>query len=366
MDCKYFGICGSCTLYNKSYKEQLQLKIDTIKKEFDLTELDVISSKESHFRNRAEFKIFHDKNGISYAMYTLEKKGFIKIGECKIVVKNIYDLMPKLLKKISKSEILKTKLFMVEFLSSNTNEILATLIYHKKIDKSWQKEAEKLADDLNIELIGRSKKVKIVVTKDTIFDSLKILDKEYKYTLHDSSFIQPNSFVNAKMISWVKSKLKKIDSDLLELYCGHGNFTLPLSEKFRKILATEISKTSIKLAKENSKINNIKNIDFVRLSSEELIMALNKQRVFKRLQDIDLDSYNFSYVFVDPPRAGVDKKTLEFIKKFKNIIYISCNPKTLKRDLALLHDNFKIKKFAIFDQFAYTYHVECGVILKQI
>jgi tRNA (uracil-5-)-methyltransferase len=168
------------------------------------------------------------------------------------------------------------------------------------------------------------------------------------------------------MVGWVKQKLKTSDKDLLELYCGHGNFTLPLSSKFRSVLATEISKRSIKTALENCQINDITNISFVRLSSEELTEALNKVREFRRLEGIDLKSFDFDTVFVDPPRAGLDEKTLEFISDFKKIIYISCNPQTLKRDLDILKQKYKISEFAVFDQFAYTHHLECGVILNRV
>ncbi|HIE35247.1 MAG TPA: tRNA (uridine(54)-C5)-methyltransferase TrmA, partial [Campylobacterales bacterium] len=155
--------------------------------------------------------------------------------------------------------------------------------------------------------------------------------------------------------------------DLLELYCGSGNFTIPLSENFNKILATEISKNSIKVALKNCKINNILNIKFVRLSSEEFADAFNKKRVFKRLKDanINLDSYNFTTIFVDPPRAGLDEKSREILKNFENIIYISCNPQTLYRDLKEITKSHKIEKFALFDQFPYTHHLESGVILKK-
>jgi tRNA (uracil-5-)-methyltransferase len=158
------------------------------------------------------------------------------------------------------------------------------------------------------------------------------------------------------------SDTKKID--LLELYCGGGNFTIPLSSLFRNVLATEISKTSIKAAKQNTALNDVQNITFVRLSAEELTEALKKEREFKRLKDTDIFSYDFTHVLIDPPRSGLDTVSREFVKKFKNIIYISCNPETLKYDLVELSKTHKIAHFALFDQFPYTRHIESGVILK--
>ncbi len=365
MICNYFGICGSCTLYNMSYQEQLYHKIEKIKESFEIENLDILTSEDSHFRNRSEFKIYHDDNKITYAMSRLDKKGVIRISSCSIVSPIIDKFMPILIQEIEPIRELEHKLFAIEFLSSTTNNLLITLIYHKKIDQEWEEEAKKLSQKLGIEIIGRSRKIKKVINKEYIDETLKINQEDYYYRLYDTGFTQPNAKVNQKMIGWVKNKIEKNSRDLLELYCGHGNFTIPLSKQFRSVLATEISKKSIKTAKENCELNSVKNIDFIRLSSEELTSALKKEREFNRLKDIDLDKFDFSHVFVDPPRAGLDKKTLNFITQFENIIYISCNPQTLKRDLEILKSEFDIQNFAVFDQFAYTEHLECGVILKK-
>jgi len=365
MTCEYFGVCGSCTLHDKSYQEQLDLKVLQIKEDFNLKNLDILSSKPEHFRNRAEFKIYHDDGIITYAMSRLDKKGVIRINACSIVSETIASIMIPLLAALQENPILEFKLFAMEFLSSTTGELLVTLIYHKKIDEAWRVEAKKLAKQFGIMIIGRSRKVKIVLENDFIHDTIMIDNKPYHYKLYDTGFIQPNAKVNEKMITWVKNHILKTDKDLLELYCGHGNFTIPLATQFNKVLATEISKNSIKAAKENCVLNETENITFVRLSSEELTSALKKEREFTRLRGIELDNFDFSHVFVDPPRAGLDEKTISFIKAFDDIIYVSCNPQTLQRDLDILKQDFELKEFAVFDQFAYTHHLECGVVLKK-
>jgi tRNA (uracil-5-)-methyltransferase len=365
MQCAYFGECGSCTLYDKNYQEQLDFKVSKIREDFTPEHLDILTSTPSHFRNRAEFKIYHDNGKLSYAMSPLDRKGVVRIDSCSIVAEPIANLMQPLLLALEHNPILEFKLFAIEFLSSTTGEVMVTLIYHKRIDDVWREQAEKLAKAFSIMIIGRSKKVKIVCADDYIHDTIMIDKVPYHYRLYDTGFIQPNSHVNAKMIEWVKKKLPTTERDLLELYCGHGNFTIPLSRCFRKVLATEISKSSIKAAKENCQLNKIENIDFVRLSSQELTSALEKERTFRRLEGIDLESYDFSHIFVDPPRAGLDEKSLAFAAQFDHIIYISCNPETLKRDLDYLKEQFLIRNFAVFDQFAYTHHLECGVILER-
>src|SRR5690606_34431884 len=155
------------------------------------------------------------------------------------------------------------------------------------------------------------------------------------------------------------------NDDLLELYCGNGNFTLPLSSRVRKVLATEISKTSVNAALANLADNAIDNIELVRLSAEELTQALNEVRPFRRLAGIDLKSYDFGAVLVDPPRAGMDPDTCELTRRFDNILYISCNPETLARDIARLNDTHQVTQCALFDQFPWTHHMESGVLLQR-
>ncbi len=363
MECKYFGLCGSCKVYDLSYAKQIEQKKEYIKELFDIQDFEFFTSESEHYRDRAEFRIWHDGDDISYGMHNLEGKGVLKIDECPKVSHEIFELMPKLRDYIQKNEELRAKLYSVEFLSCKSS-VLVTLIYHKPLFEKFKDEAKKLEKNLDISIIGRAKKIKVVTSQDFITQTLHVEDKKYVYKILEGGFSQPNSKVNEKMLEWVVSHVKD-GRDLLELYCGHGNFTMPLSSKFSKVLATEISKTSIKSALYNSQINGISNIKFLRMSVEELTSALKKEREFKRLADIELEEYDFSHIFVDPPRAGINKDSLKFISKFENIIYISCNPTTLKRDLDILKEDFRVVDFAVFDQFPHTNHIESGIILKK-
>jgi tRNA (uracil-5-)-methyltransferase len=153
--------------------------------------------------------------------------------------------------------------------------------------------------------------------------------------------------------------------DLLELYCGHGNFTIPLAAKFNRVLASEISKSSIANARINCELNGVCNAQFVRLSADELMSAFARRREFERLKGIDIFSYDFSHVLIDPPRAGLEPSVIDFIKNFQNLIYISCNPQTLFENLRSLCVTHEVCRFSIFDQFAHTSHIECGVLLRR-
>lgn len=372
MNCKYFGSCASCTLYDKNYDEQLNYKIQREKNRFsNLTtcNFDIIKSTPKNFRNRAEFRVWwekdenNDKDILTYAMNDFNKE-ILKIDSCEIVNEDIKNLMPKLLTELEKSMILSFRLFAIEFLVSSTSDMLVTLIYHKKLEDEWINLAREIEQKLNIKIIGRSRKQKIVLSSDFINESLNINGQEFKFAYEENGFTQPNTSVNIKMIEWVLNNIEKSNKDLCELYCGGGNFTIPLSKKFSKVLATEISKTSIKSALRNCSLNGINNIEFIRMSSEEFVEALNEVRAFNRLKNIDLKSYDFDTIFMDPPRSGLDDTTRALAKNFTNIIYISCNPETLHRDLEELLKTHKIVRFALFDQFAYSEHIECGVILK--
>ncbi|WP_201523630.1 tRNA (uridine(54)-C5)-methyltransferase TrmA [Aliarcobacter butzleri] len=373
MNCNYFGICASCTLFDKTYEEQLNYKIQREKERFSNftnIDFDIIKSNESNFRNRAEFRIWWEKGEnnkeiLSYAMNDF-KKNILKINSCEMVSFHIKELMPKLIDELQNDLELSFKLFAVEFLGSSTKDILVTLIYHKKLEESWIQKVKEIEKRLNIKIIGRSKKQRLVLTNDYINETLNISNQNFFFAYEENGFTQPNTNVNVQMIEWVLENTKNSSKDLCELYCGGGNFTIPLSTKFRKVLATEISKTSIKSALRNCSLNKIESISFIRMSAEDFVQALNKVRAFNRLKDINLDDYEFDTIFMDPPRSGLDDTTRNLAKDFENIIYISCNPETLHRDLEELTKTHKIEKFALFDQFAFTNHIESGVILRKL
>ncbi|MBM0637063.1 tRNA (uridine(54)-C5)-methyltransferase TrmA [Campylobacter sp. VicNov18] len=333
-------------------------------KEFYQKDFKLFSSKNKHYRTRAEFSFYHQNDDLFYAMFNPQNKKKIIVENLEFVDEKIYAFMPKLLKYLRQHPTLKEKLFAAEFLAAK-KELSTSLLYHKNIE-NIQKDLELLSHDLRINLIARSKGKKLVFKTENLKQSLYIQNKEIFYEVNNDCFIQPNTAINEKMIDWVCEILHtQKRMDLLELYCGYGNFTLALAQFFNKILATEISKSSIHLALKNCLINNVSNIHFARLSSQELSSALKKEREFFRLKNISLDSFNFSHVLVDPPRVGLDKSVINLIKNYKNIIYISCNPITLKENIKELNLTHKISDFALFDQFVNTPHLECGVFLSK-
>lgn len=365
MDCKYFGECGACRIYENGYEAQLRDKVELNKKrfkEFYNSDIEVFKSDDSNYRSRSEFKIWHIGDEIFYGMNHIERQGVVLVNECPQVNIHIMDMMPKLLKAIKDKDI-GFKLFGADFLSSVDGEMVVSLLYHRKLDQSWEEVATEISQELGIYIIGRSRKQKVVIGQDYITEKLDVDSQQFRFKYIENSFTQPNSKVNEKMIGWATKGLDDIGSDLLELYCGAGNFTIPFAKKFNKVLATEISKSSINAAKSNMVLNNIDNIEFVRMSVEEFVEGLDGMREFNRLKDISLDDYDINTIFVDPPRSGMDDNSCNFCARYENIIYISCNPETLHRDLSILTNTHKVVTMALFDQFPYTHHAEMGVKL---
>jgi len=370
MTCEHFGSCGSCGLYEVPYVEQLinkEKKVSELLAPFYTNRLELFESPSSHYRARSEFRIWHEDDRCDYAMGNIEKKGAINIKECPKVIESIEKRMWRLLDEINNStQVLKKRLFAVEFLATTTDECLITMLYHRKLDETWSSEAKKLERLLECKVMGRSRKQKVILSDEFVIEKLPIDNKIFLYKQYESGFTQPNPKVNIKMIEWAIKQASQVGyGDFLESYCGLGNFTLPLSHYFDKVLATEISKRSIQSALENCELNSVTNITFARLSSQEMTQALNEVREFNRLKEIDLKSYHFSTVLVDPPRAGLDEETIGLISTIEYIIYISCNPETLARDLETLTQTHQVLDGAIFDQFPHTSHVESGVFLKK-
>lgn len=357
-----------------SYQQQLDAKVARISAQFaeyNPPALQVFASTEHNYRMRAEFRIWHIEDDLFYAMFERsedKQKKVIRVDEFPIADRSINLLMPKLLAALKADPVLSARLFEVHFLATLSGEMLVSLLYHRKLESDWEPAAQALSKALNIKLIGRSRGQKFVLSDEYVVEQLQVFERTYTYKQIESSFTQPNAQVCQKMLEWACTVAEHSEQDLLELYCGNGNFTLPLSTRFRRVLATELAKSSVYAAQWNIEQNQIENIQVARLSAEEFTQAYNGEREFRRLQEanIDLSSYDFDTVFVDPPRAGIDDDTLKLLQRFKRIIYISCNPDTLHDNLKTLCQSHKVTQFALFDQFPYTHHVESGVLLEKI
>ena len=269
---------------------------------------------------------------------------------------------------------LRRRLFQVEFLTATSGDVVVTMCYHRKLDEEWVKAAEGMREEmnrmhpeLNVSIVGRANRMRKVIGDAFVMENVHLDGTVLKYKQLEGQFAQPNAQIATEMLKFARSCCAPSSNtnDFLELYCGNGHFTVALSPFFRTCLSTEISKTNIAAARENIEMNGIKNTHVVRLSAEEVVQAIDGERVFTRLKDtqLDLTTLNIKTVLVDPPRAGCGPEVSKMLQRFENIVYISCNVETLAEDMLILSETHDMKRFAVFDQFPYTPHLECGAYL---
>ena len=250
-----------------AYQQQLADKKQYLQQLFqglDFPEIEVFESLEQHYRMRAEFRIWHEGGEMFYAMFERGQKAsgasLIRCDQFPAASESINALMPKLIEATSNHPELKNRWYAVEFLSTLSGEMLVTMIYHKKLNEAWQQAAQELAHNLGIHIIGRSRGQKIVLSQDFVTEALEVNGKTFRYRQIEGSFTQPNAQVCQKMLTWACDAAQNLGKDLLELYCGNGNFPLPLSQHFTQVLATEVSKTSVNAAQWNIEANQITNL----------------------------------------------------------------------------------------------------------
>lgn len=355
------------------YTRQLDDKAERLRREFAgfaPPALEVFASAPAHYRMRAEFRVWHEGDDLYYIMFDQASKQKYRVDRFPAASLLINKAMPLLLEAMRPVPALRRKLFQVDFLSSLSGELVISLLYHRQLDEDWHAAVQSLRHTLNSQgvaahIIGRAKKQKWVVERDYVVEKLQVAGRELVYQQVENSFTQPNAGMNEQMLAWALDVTRGGKGDLLELYCGNGNFSLALAANFRRVLATEISSSSVRSAQYNIAANGIDNVAILRMSAEEFTQAMRGVREFRRLQGIDLPSYHCNTILVDPPRAGLDEDTLRLVQEYDNIVYISCNPDTLRQNLDSLAGTHRISRFALFDQFPYTHHVEAGVYLTR-
>ncbi|CPR15033.1 tRNA (uridine(54)-C5)-methyltransferase TrmA [Brenneria goodwinii] len=357
----------------EQYDNQLAQKTERLSNmmaSFNAPKPAVFRSPVSHYRMRAEFRIWHDGDDLYHIMFDQQTKQRIRVDRFPAASELINRLMPALIAALRPNPILRRKLFQIDYLSTLSGEVVVSLLYHRALDDEWRQHASALRDELRtqgfqLQLIGRATKTKICLDRDYVDECLPVAGRDMIYRQVENSFTQPNAAMNINMLEWALDATKGSAGDLLELYCGNGNFSLALARNFDRVLATEIAKPSVAAAQYNIAANHIDNVQIIRMSAEEFTQAMNGVRQFKRLQGIDLQDYRCETIFVDPPRSGLDAETVKLVQAYPRILYISCNPETLCHNLETLTETHQISRLALFDQFPYTHHMECGVLLEK-
>ena len=246
----------------------------------------------------------------------------------------------------------------------NTNEIMCVIVIN---GRQIPKEKE-----LVTEILSHFPEVRTIIKNSNMKNTNVILGQE-NVTLHGSGYIQdklgeycfkisPLSFYQVNPIQAEKLYLKGVEAAniskkdvVFDLYCGIGTISLFMSSYAKRVYGIEIVKEAVDMAKENAKLNQVDNVEFIAGDVEEAFDDLLHNR--KIIPDI---------VMVDPPRKGLDDKTVENILAMrpKRLVYISCNPATLVRDLAKMEELYTIKRIEPVDMFPFTSHVECVAVLQ--
>ena len=332
--CPYYEKCGGCQIMNLNYPEQLAYKkekvINIFKKYGDITvNPNIVFDKEWHYRNKITLQAENNKIGL----FKSKSNEIVEIDECLLISNSMNELI-----KFIKENIKLAGINQIMLREANNQHMV---VFKGNIDNT---EALKLKNKVD----------SIYINNNHIYGTKEITTTLEKYTFKISkdSFFQVNHNQTIKLYNKVKEYLNK-KKKILDLYCGTGSIGIYVSDNCQSILGIEINKQAIKDAKKKKKINNIENISFKCGDVANIITSKDK----------------YDTIIVDPPRSGLSKKTRKILLEISPnyIIYVSCNPITLVRDIKELSSKYELKDITLFDLFPNTYHVECVVamILKE-
>ncbi|CAK9081149.1 tRNA/tmRNA (uracil-C(5))-methyltransferase (tRNA (uracil(54)-C(5))-methyltransferase) (tRNA(m5U54)-methyltransferase) (RUMT) (tmRNA (uracil(341)-C(5))-methyltransferase) [Durusdinium trenchii] len=351
------------------YQVDLQQKVDLVQDLLaDLSDvtLDVVPSPELlHYRHRVRFGLRHgEEEALDWSVVDPESGEWIVVKAYPLASVRINRLMSELREALAQEKRLRWKAFEVELLSNTKGEALALIMYHRRLDPEDDlPRAQALAKELDAKVVLRAKGQRMAGRNSFLVQENEVAGRRYSQRLLESSFFQANLRLNQQMQSWVTGELTDLAAsggDLLEIYCGNGNFTLPAADAWRtgQVLATELDRLSLAGAEACAKEAGIENLVFRKCMAE----AMNLQK----LRPLGLQGpYEFSTLLLDPPRAGLNDRTRKMAESFDHVIYISCNPRALLRDLQLMKTH-RIEKACLFDQFPWTDHAEVAVRLFRL
>lgn len=378
-DCKTYKRCGGCNLRHIKYQETLKQKQNAVQSLVDKTLKNKIKVKETvgmenpyYYRNKVQYPVGIDKNGKpqigvfanrSHEIIPIEKC-FIQNEKSEEIAKYIFDLWKENKYTIYNEETRKGLLRHIVIKTGiKTNQYMCILVVNGQgfdNEKEFASEiANKYKEITSIIVNSNMKNTNVILGLEnrTIFGKGYIEDKlgEYIFKISPLSFYQVNPIQAEKLYNLGIRKANITKNDVVfDLYCGIGTISLFMSKYAKKVYGIEIVEEAIKAAKENAKINNVDNVEFIAGDVEKALSSIIYDR--KIIPDI---------VMVDPPRRGLDNTSVNNILKIKSkrLVYISCNPATLVRDLAKLEEVYDVEEIIPVDMFPFTSHVECCSVL---
>lgn len=378
-DCETYKRCGGCNMRHIEYEETLIMKRNSVQALVNKTLKNKVKVKNTigmenplHYRNKAQYPIGMNKeNKPVIGVFARRSHEIIPINNC-LIQKPISEQIAKfILEYITKNNISVYDeksgkgIFrhLVIKVGVKTNEVMCILVINAHSFKNENKLVEELVKNFpNIKTIVKNintKNTNVIMGKENIVlygdGYIKDILGDYTFKISPQSFYQVNPLQAEKLYNLGVEAAKITKNDIVfDLYCGIGTISLFMAKYAKKVYGVEIVEQAIKDAKENAKTNNIENTEFIAGDTEIVLDDLINNK--KIIPDV---------VMVDPPRKGLDNRTIENINKIKpnRVIYISCNPATLIRDLAKFEENYEIKSIQPVDMFPFSSHVECVAVM---
>lgn len=379
-DCSTYKRCGGCELRHIEYQYTLELKRNNVqnlvnkglKEKINVSEV-IGMETPLYYRNKLQYPVGQDIDGKSVmGVFAKRSHEIIPTNECLIQNKKAQEVANFVFEQIKENNVPvyneKTQKGQVRHIvikiGIKTNEIMCILVTNEKIIKNEQEVVSKIISKYpDVKTIVKNinnKNTNVILGKENevLFGDGYIIDElaEYKFKIFPMSFYQTNPAQTEKLYNKAIefANLKKTDV-LADLYCGIGTIGIFAAKYVKKVYGIEIVEDAIEAAKENAKLNNVENIEFLLGDVEEVFnSAIEKKTIIP------------SVIIVDPPRKGLDTKTIQTMLNLNisRIVYVSCNPATMVRDLNLLEEKYNIEKIQPVDMFPFTTHTENIAVLK--
>lgn len=354
--CFVFGKCGGCQWQHVGYKAQLEAKEYILREALEriggLKDIEVESifpsPSQYGYRQRVTLSVWFQKKRYCVGYLEGRSRRGIEIETCPIATEPINGAIKRLSRSLSSIETRRYPLERV-YISSDGVDSYITLVPGSNRDLSklysLRNHLRKSNETKNTYILGE-------MEEEFELDILGL-----KFRAIPSVFIQVNSMVNEQLVRTVMDLATPYrNKRVLDLFSGVGNFSLHLARQSREVFGVDVNARAIRLARKNAKLNSIENAVFEVSDAVEFVKKAAR------------DGIRFDLIVLDPPREGA-KEILEYIPKLhaQGIIYVSCNPTTLARDLKmLLHLGYKTIRVYPFDMFPQTYHIESLALLSRI
>jgi len=362
--CPYFGNCGGCQWQHLLYENQLQQKAFLVQEAFTrighLKDFEIYpcipSLSPFYYRHRMQFNINHKDKRPHIGLYERKTHNLVDIQECPIAHPLINKVLKGLWKWLDKTD--DKHLHGVDVTCDVDGEKAILVLRYMKGEMAEKKKDFSLLQGICPEITGALIRIEAYrkATSDTIADpSLDLIYDDVQYKIGPETFIQVNLQGNKLLISKVLEAIPPRTEKILELHCGMGNFSIPLSRLAQSLFGIESNPEPYRYALMNAHHNGRPNCHFIKKSDVRGLKQMIKSGLY------------FSVLVMDPPRSGC-RDILDYIPNLKaqKIIYVSCNPSTLARDVSFLVKdlNYRIEHVQPIDMFPHTYHVECVAVLS--